>query len=426
MKPLSLHELVNYAWQHSNFYRELWESKGFNPEKDFRSNNDLKKIPTLTKSELLSTSVKSRSILNSNGGYYFTAISSGTTTHPLISLQSYFVKPSYYRFIESQIRGLRSSVLILRPASHATAFLGATLPEKYFPQGSIFSIGDIANYTASAHIAKEIEVDSLVARPSDAVRFAAVLKQEGYSLSRITFVWITGEPLTSAAMSLLKSLYPEAVIFYVYAMTEGPCSMGMKSSLCSSLDTLGPGAYHLNTEDFIFEIGRKTSIVTALHKIPTPIIRYETGDSMLIKENFQCSCGFPVGTICIIGPRDGENSYKIGGCFFHAGDIQKVLKSFPELVTTDFILRIEQKIIDNRLENHLRFTIRPVGVPTDFVIEMIREALKKKLYVARSRTLGEAIHQNIISGIEIDYDVALNGSSILPPNEIFRPFQDAA
>src|SRR3989344_913178 len=426
MKPISLHELVNYVWKHSNFYRELWESKGFNPEKDFRSDNDFKKIPILTKSELLATSVKNRSILSPEDGYYFTAISSGTTVRPLISLQSHFPKPSYYRFIESQIKRSRSSVLILRPASHATAFLGATLPEKYFPPGSIFSIGDITNYTASAHIAKEIEVDSLVARPSDLVRFAAVLKQGGYSLPRITFVWVTGEPLTSAAMSLLKSLYSDALIFYVYAMTEGPCSMGMKSSLCSSLDAIGPGAYHLNTEDFIFEIPEKSSIVTALHKIPTPIIRYETGDSMMIKENFQCSCGFPEGTIGIIGPRDGENSYKIGGCFFHIGDIQKVLKFLPELVTTDFILRIEQKIINDRLENHLRFTVRPVGVPTDFVTEMIREALKKKLYVARSRTLGETIRQSIIGEIEIDYDVALSGSSILPPNEILSPFQNVA
>ncbi|MBI4114267.1 MAG: hypothetical protein HY445_00300 [Candidatus Niyogibacteria bacterium] len=426
MKPLSLHELVNYAWQHSNFYRELWKSKGFNPEKEFRSDSDLKKIPILTKSEFLSTSAKSRSILNPEDGYYFTAISSGATARPLISLQSRFPKPSYYRFIESQVKGSRSSVLILRPASHATAFLGATLPEKYFPPGSIFSIGDIVNYSVSAHIAKEIEADSLVARPSDAVRFAAVLEQVGYSLSRITFVWITGEPLTSAATSLLKSLYSNAVIFYVYAMTEGPCSMGMKSSLCSSLDAIGPGAYHLNTEDFIFEIPEKSSIVTALHKIPTPIIRYETGDSMTIKENFQCSCGFPVGTIGIIGPRDGESSYKIGGCLFRVGDIQKVLKFLPELVTTDFILRIEQKIINNRLENHLRFTVRPIGVPTDFVTDVIREALKKKLYVTRSRTLEDAMRQSIIGRIEIDYNVALNGSSILPPDEILTPFQDVA
>ena len=424
MKPTSLKELVRYTWDSSNFYRTFWERQGFNAKRDFKKTSDLDKIPILTKEDLLATSTRERTTLLAQDRYYFAAISSGTAARPLISFQSQFSAPSYYRFIEGNIKRPYSSVFILRPASYAAAMIGATVPEKYFRPGSIISLGETSDLTSSATLAREVEADMLVARPSEAIRFAAVLEKQGYSPSRIMLLYGTGEPLTSAATSLLKRSYPDALILYNYAMTEGPASLGMRSSLCATLDALSPSAYHLNMHDFIIEEVGGSSIVTALHIIPTPLIRYDTRDHIAIKRDLSCSCGFPVGAVGAIGPRVGEQSYKIGGYTFRAEEIRHALQKLPELVTDDFVLHVEQTAIGMRLVNSLRFVIRPVGVPTPVLAGIIAKVLEREIRVTRSWSLGDAIRNGMVQPLGIDYDTALAGAHILPPAKFMAPFQD--
>ena len=424
MEPISLAELVRYTWKYSDFYRKFWEQHGFNPEKDFHGDNNLEKIPILTKEDLLSVPLKHRSILRSRDCHYFLDISSGTTKRPLVILKPYHAMSPYFRFIENLDKGLRSSCLILRPPTYATAFLGAGLQGQYFPLGSLISLGNTNDLIFSAYLAKETETDWLMARPSDAVRFATILEQQGYPPSNIMSLYITGEPLTLAAISLLKRLYPNATTLYVYAMTEGPSSMGLRSSLCATLDVISPSAYHLDTHNFFFEAVNGLSVVTALHKMPTPLIRYSTGDRIIIKDDVECSCGFPKGTIGIIGPRAGEKSYKIGGYTFQTEEIRRVLQKLSDLVTGDFTLQIEQVADSARLLNLLHFVIRPVNNPTPFLTQIIAEILEQELYVASSQLLGDAIRQGLIKPIEIGYDTAFKGCSILPPTEIMKPFHN--
>lgn len=425
MKPVLLRELVHYAWKYSDFYREFWKQRDFDPRRDFRGDGDLEKIPILTKEILLSVSAKDRSTLHLKDQYYFTAISSGTTKRPLVSIQYNYVMTPYHHFIEN-LPGipLTSSVLVLRPASHAIAFLGAAIPGRLlYKPGSILSVGDINDLIFSAHLAREIEADRIASRPSDAIRFAAVLEQQGYSPSLIRFVHITGEPLTSAAISLLKGLYSNAFILYSYAMTEGPGFIGAKSSLCTSLDVISPNAYHLNSRDFLSEIIDGSLVITAFYKMPTPLIRYNTGDRIIIKGDFKCSCGFPESTIGIIGPRAGENSYKIGGYTFHAEEVKRALEKLPGLVTNDFTLQIEQVAENTHLLNLLQLTVRPVGAPTPFLANIIGETLGHGMHVTRSQSLSEAIRQGFIKPLEINYDVTLRGGRIFPSSEIIKPFE---
>lgn len=422
MEPISLSKVIQYAWQHSEFYRRFWKQKGFDPNRDFENDNDLEKIPILTKEDLLSVPMKHRSILRSKDCHYFIDVSSGTMMNPLLVLKQRYAMPPYFRFIENLDKGSRSSYLILRPPTYATAFLGAGLQGQYFPLGSIVSMGDANNPVFSAYLAKETETDCLMSRPSDAVRFANALKEQGYSPSNIMSLYITGEPLTLATISILKRLYPDALILYVYAMTEGPASMGLKSSLCSTLETISPGAYHLNTSDFIFETINGLSVVTALHKMPTPLIRYNTGDQIIIKDDIECSCGFPKDIIGIIGPRDNEKSYKIGGHTFQAEKVKQALRKMSGLVTEDFELQIEQVSDGANILNLLRFTINPIGDPAPILTNIILDTLKQELRVTQSQFLGNAIRQDLIGQIEIKYDKKIRGEKIIPPSEIVKPF----
>lgn len=425
MHPISLSELVQYTGQHSDFYRDFWRRKGFNPEKHFAGAQDLQNIPLITKEDFLSVPARSRSILNQTDWYYFPALSSGTTAHPMVSFQSSFPATSYYRFAVGFLERPTSSVLILRPASYASAMIGGTLREAYFNHGSIIALGEPGDPTATARLAKEIEVDQIIARPSEVVRLAPFLSEAGYPPERITLLWMAGEPLTNAVSTLLKKLYPKATVLYVYAMTEGPNALGMRSSRCETLDALGPNTYHLDTDGYLFETIDESLVVTALYNIPTPLIRYKTADRAILRENITCSCGFKQGPVVSIGARSGNHSYKIGGATFRSEEIVSILKTLTGLVTEDFALHIEQESDKDRLVTALRLYTRPVIHPSMPVARAVEEALKNKWHVARSLSLGEYIRKGA-AAFTVDFDEHLSGSTIYPPSEIERPFHVSA
>lgn len=421
MHPISLYELIQYTGRHSDFYRHFWDRHGFDPAKHFTGEIDLKKVPLIAKEDFLSVPARSRSILDPTDWYYFTTISSGTTAQSMVCFQSSFPTPSYYRFFVGLLEKPSSSVLILRPASYASALIGATLCENYFNHGSIISLGEPGDLATTARLAKEIGVNQIIARSSDAIRLAPILLQEGYSSELVTFLWISGEPLTNAISTLLRNLYPRATILYVYAMTEGPNALGMRSSKCQTLDDLGPNTYHMNTESYIFEIVKNSLVVTALYKIPTPLIRYKTTDEAVIHENITCSCGFKQGPVISIGARSGNQSYKIGGVSFRSEDIAIVLETLTGLVTKDFCLHIEQQAENGRLITNLNLSVKPIMTSSPIISRAVKESMEQKLYVTRTISLGEHIRRGNANFV-INFDTNLSGQTIFPPHEITRPF----
>ena len=421
MHPISLSELIQYTWRHSDFYRHFWNRHGFNPAKHFTGEKDLKKIPLITKEDLLSVPARSRSILDPTDWYYFTAISSGTTAQPMVCFQSRFLTPSYYRFFTGLLKQPALSILILRPASSASVLLGGALRETYFNPGSIISLAEPGDLVATARLTREVEADQIIARPSEAIRLAPFLSETGYSPERISFLWMSGEPLTTAISILLKKLYPRATVLYLYAMTEGPNALGMRSSRCETLDALGSNTYHLNTDGYLFETVDESLVVTILDNIPTPLIRYKTADRAIIRENVKCSCGFKQGPVVSIGARNENRSYKIGGVTFRSEEITSVLKTLMVLVTEDFALHIEQRAENDRLVTVLHLSTRPIAAQSPLIARAVREALEQKLQVARSLSLGEFIRRGTAT-LTVDFNGSLSGRTIHPPFEIEKPF----
>ena len=421
MHPISLSELIQYTGQHSDFYRRFWDQHGFDPAKHFTGEMDLKKIVIIRKEELLSVPARSRSILDPTDWYYFTAISSGTTAQPMACFQPCLPVPSYHRFFTGLLEQPTSSVLIIRPASRVSILIGWTLREKYFNPGSIISFGEPGDLTTTARLAKEVEADQIIARPSEAIHLAPTLSKAGYSPERITFLWMFGEPLTFALSELLNKLYPHAKILYLYAMTEGPNALGMRSSLCETLDNISPNSYHLNIEDYMFEIVGNSLVVTTLHKIPTPLIRYNTSDEAIIHDDIKCTCGFKKGPVVSIGARNKKRSYKISGITFRADEISAILESLSGLVTKDFSLHIDHQADNDAIVTVLRLSIKPFASQNPIVARVVRETLERQLFVSNSLSLGEFIRRGGAS-FTVDFDENLSGETIYPPSEIEKPF----
>ncbi|OGM91037.1 hypothetical protein A3A20_00365 [Candidatus Wolfebacteria bacterium RIFCSPLOWO2_01_FULL_45_19] len=426
MKQISLRELIFYVWRSSHLYRKLWESRGFDPEKDFHKDEDLKNIPVITKKELRAIDLKNRTTASTYDGPYFLGFSSGTTGFPLSVFHNSYTKPSYYRFIEKLDAGKRTSCLILRPWHMMPVFINATLKGGYFNSEARVICGDINNLEFYARLAKENEVDYLLTSPHTAIRLAAILEKKKYSISYIKSILISGSPLSSAAIQLLKQYYGDATILYAYAIAEAPAAIGLKSSLCDALNKISPNAYHLNTEDYILEINRGASVITSLRKNPTPLIRYAIEDQIILKNNFRCSCGFPNGPICIVGPRIGEEFYKIGGYSFHIEHVKYALKKLTYLFTDDFTLQLEQAVYEKQLITIPRLFLKPRKWFVKFLNKkLIAEIITKSFYINQNGkyiSFKDELQKKLLQPLEINFNSTIKGRRILPASETVKPF----
>ena len=429
MQPLTLQQLVAYVWsQHrSDFYRTFWRQRGFNPETDFHSQDDLVNIPVVRKEDLMTTTLWERTA-PSEQDYMFPAMSSGTTDQPLVSLQTMSVIPPYYEYITNKCQ--YSSVLIIRHPS--SAHFALTITSRYLRPGTLIAEGDTHDLDSAAELAREIGMDHLATTPTIAVQFARALTAKAYSPLRLRFLALSGEPLTTPLLTVLNRLYPNALHLYAYGTSEGCTPLGHQSSLCDNLHTISPNAYHLNDRNVIFEVVNGTLVVTVLHATPFPLIRYDTGDRIIFRPEFTCACGFPSGPIAIIGPRFRNKSYKLGSLVFRPEHITRVLSEFSNVLTGDFALQLEQKIVGDGLVTVPSLRLRPretlkaklwtTTKLTSILTPTLERALVGGLYVWPHAPLRKAVENGVAEPISIAYDQTVLGSFIFPPVELMKPF----
>jgi len=417
---MSLAEIIRYTWEHSSFYRAFWGEHGFSPEQ-FGTVDDLHAIPILTKERLAQVPLSERTIKTPGTAHYLADISSGTTQTPLVVLKSNHIPSAHFAYAQARA-GACQSAMVLRPGVFGTAFLHGGMNAGYFPRGSTVSMGDPRDIPFSAYLAKEIAMDFLVARPSDAIRLAHALTVVGYSPERVTTICCSGEPLTTASASLLSDLYPTATILFAYGMTECPAFLGLRTSNCTTLSTIGPGTYHLDTDAFYFEEYDGRALITTLVPLPTPLIRYDTGDQIQMSKTVSCACGYTSGLIGSVGPRT-THAYKIGGCSFSLTAVRQALATLEGLVTDDFRLEIEQvRTPADTLALDIRLAIRPAGVATPLLIESVLQALKQ-MPVQKTRSLGDALESTLIRNLEIIPESTVSGAALVPPQEITNAFK---
>src|SRR3972149_2114153 len=76
-----LQKTLNHVYQHSIFYRELYQSKGFAPD-DLQSLDDLPMIPFTSPQDLWESPYKLLCVSLAEIDRIFTRVTSGTTGHP--------------------------------------------------------------------------------------------------------------------------------------------------------------------------------------------------------------------------------------------------------------------------------------------------------------------------------------------------------
>jgi phenylacetate-CoA ligase len=365
-----LRSIVLHAYKTSPYYRELWDSMGFDP-KDFKQVEDLKQLPFLTKEIIQNQKQRMISTLYTNNvGMSYTGGSSGNPT-------------SFYRNSECTSARFGRQIGILDVCGYtqgdrcgliwgAHADLDTSSPIlsvkkklRKFAFGKETLCCTVMNEEQMNSYYKRLikfKPNVLYGYPNAMTEFARYISDNILSSIRVKTIICTAESLSKYQRQTLSDVFGGEV-YNLYCTREHGC-IGFE---CSEHN-----GFHIDTGSVFVEIinndpvGIKNNgeiVVTDLLNYGMPFIRYKIGDMGSLSEKMcSCGCQFPLlksfdGRVTdLIHKKDGST---VAGLMF-----LDVMMDVPEIkwfqiiqetlddievflvVTDGFTKGIEQKLIN--------------------------------------------------------------------------------
>jgi phenylacetate-CoA ligase len=329
--------------EHSGFYRDKYRKAGFAPDTDFRSLEDIKKIPFSNKKELIKED-PSRLLFVPEQEVEVVATTSGTTTQkPLIvfyAKEHLGLSPDWW-----DIRMHEKKVLILMSSSRIPMI------NLSFRKAKLTLAGDVYNLPASCLLASRIGVNHIHTTPTLAIMLKKYLAEYPDFYKNILSFSVGGEMSSEGKRKLLKETYPGKEIFINYGMSEiGGCP----ALQCNNLVRRdGRPLFHCRVEDCYFEIinpetkedvpfGEQGELVlTSFRSRATPLIRYRTGDAASFREN-DCPCGAP-GPLLEVHGRINHDIIRVGGFELRSDMLEKPIINLSSYIKDSFEVHIYEK-----------------------------------------------------------------------------------
>lgn len=288
-------KLLCHAYANVPYYKKVFVEAGFNPDY-FKSAEDLKKIPILTKEiirenfkDLIAKNFKNKSITKNRSG--------GTTGKPIEyylpkELKGDFNYASLYRFYSwagVEFGELRVSIA------------GRLITKK--PPYSMYNLAENQLYVCAHYLEEENLADIL----KSMIKFKPSFIQGHPSAVSIVAEYMINQNINipvKAVFTTSENLYPDqrnvieeafqCKVFDTYGMGE----MVAMASECAQHN-----GYHLapeygyteviNTDHYEDVVGEIIS--TSLQNYAMPLIRYKTGDIGKLKQGkCPCGCNFPM------------------------------------------------------------------------------------------------------------------------------------
>ena len=291
------HKIDNYQFKRlrkqliqaskTQYYSKLFKELNFNPRTDFKSLNDLEKIPVTEKNK-----VKENTHLFINLKYKNKSLpfyTSGSTGNPMKSL----IHPLHW---------LIEQAVIFRHWSwggyhfrDATAMLRSYSPKEGEPLTK-YSKPLNTTYFSPFHLTDEnmmmyynlmIDLKTRVLRgyPSSVKIFALFLKKNSLKINSIKQILVASEVLTDNDRNVIESVFD--------------CKISNHYGLAEQIVMFGDCENHTHLHNY-FEYGYvelldtdrpniKKIIGTNLHNKTMPIIRYDTGDLAIVDDS-NCKC----------------------------------------------------------------------------------------------------------------------------------------
>jgi phenylacetate-CoA ligase len=282
LQERKLRNLVRHAFDTVRFYRMRFKTDGVRPE-DIGSIEDLNRIPTIRKSDLQSLSLDQ--IISNRYSFKELKIehTSGSTGQPFsVYLDADFVMLRNLLFL----RGLKTCgynfgrrILLITDIKEKSV-VGR------FPGWHYVSILQTPDYHLK--ILNQIKPSLLYGCKTSLKLLAQYIETTRANAYTPKQIISTAESLDNSTRSLMREVF-RAEVYDFYGLTE----MGLVGWECPI-----HRGYHLSEDATILEfvpsengLGACSVVMTNLHSMAMPLIRFETGDIVFPGENRPCPCG---------------------------------------------------------------------------------------------------------------------------------------
>lgn len=386
-----LQAVVQSVWDspHSHFYRMFWEKQNVTSP-NASDETAWKDIPLISRKDFESVLDPSKRLYVDMKDVEILRTTSGTTSSiPFYFWRNYF--PTYlYRWYYQE--GARRGISFYPYQNFMTMVFSAR------EKGVSLVCGDTHNLVDSARLAKDADVDLLIATPTLAYVFSDYLEKEGY-ISNIRFLVLCGEYCSSSMYRVLKERYPEARFLFEYALSEANGDVGCSSDRCDNPST----EFHIQTDHNFVEVVHGEVVITTLD-LPhaMPLIRYRTGD----KGNFvsgECPCGNVAPRLAVSG-RVEEEKIRIGGGELRVEQVEQALELFVPDIEPLVSVEVMEQAEGSNNRVRLKFFLVARGDEQDVsevLLERVRVHLLRNIRLTPTLSLQDAVSARLLEVPEI-------------------------
>jgi len=385
------------------FYRNKYRQAGFSSISLDRV-EDVRHIPLLHRSELAHCPVGQRHYMPWQETL-FAGYTSGTTSGDLF--------PLLRNYNIGEPPDIEMYKVLLLPVQPWRVIAYA---ETFRKKKAFVVCGDMHNMEVTASMAQIFAVDTIYATPASILLLVPYL-QKYRALASVRSLILHGEPLSNARRESIQRTFPHAAIHIQYGLSE----IGNVSSSCPG-DQSG-ALFHLD-EHFWYEtvdaetgeavpLGKQGELIlTTLEYVPTPLIRYRTGDlAVLVSE---CSCNKKTRAFVLLG-RIGFDVIKIGGFEFRAAAFEKGIEGIPDLAEPNIFevhLYEERAESDGSVKPRIRFRIGTVRSLTEEKKRSIQGDVLQRTIVGRMLSLEEAVQRGLLLPPQFEFATIAPDTSI--------------
>lgn len=390
--------LVNNKY--SDFYKNKYQRAGIN-FKNIISVGQFESLPYLTKDEILNAGPEGFLFIPKNKVDHV-GISSGTTNKdlPMILLMNSKGYPKnmlhkrfaeYYKLKIKTVMLLYSSLNILRRFQ---------LNYELTRHGVLMVPSDLNNLTASAKVAKRLQVDAIETTPTILYHFIPYLKKE-YDLGKIKLINLGGEFTSEEKYKYFQKIFKNAYFVFNF----GGIELSRVGERCEYLSKLAPRFFHPSGHLYAEVLNPDKEgelVLTSLSKGTWPfIIRYKTGNSVKISD-FVCPCGRKM-TLELFG-KIGLDVVKIQGGFIYSNHISQTLSPYyKHLKSHDFMLHVYEVIKKDAVIGRLVLQLVPKNTDDEKLKSEIKKGISDNLFLSANSTLSDLVKKKIFLPLEIEF-----------------------
>lgn len=285
-------QLIDYAYKHCSAYHRSMQDNGLLPG-DIRRLADLKKLPVLTKKDIIE---KGNGYVSDKHFRLIKQCSSGTSGKSIVF---YNDKLFYRRMYMFQLRSLmwtgvkpgHKGLWLWRGEQEINKYKHPVEKMKWWAKrrvlvgARLFSEGSMQRISISI---KKHKPDFLVGYCSLLRAFSEWVLEKGINIPKLKAVISTGETLRGQDSSIIQKAF-SARVFNDYGSREFhhigfSCSLGH----LHILEDVNYLEFHPVSDNIYRVIG------TALHNYSMPLIRYDLGDFVVREKSPGCNIGFRI------------------------------------------------------------------------------------------------------------------------------------